>query len=61
MREFCLSVRLPTSLADIGIEKATDEKLEIVAKRACRAGEIIHNEPIKVTPDIVVAALKQLI
>ncbi len=61
VREFCLSVRLPTRLADIGIEDATDEKLEIVAKRACRAGEIIHNEPIKVTPDMVGAALKQLI
>jgi glycerol dehydrogenase len=61
IRAFCAAVRLPTRLADIGIADATDEKLAIVAKRACRAGEIIHNEPIPVTPDMVVAALRYLI
>lgn len=61
IKDFCLSVHLPTKLADIGIAEATDEKLEIVARRACRAGEIIHNEPIAVTPEMVVRVLKQLI
>lgn len=61
VRQFCLSVRLPTRLADIGIAEATGEKLAIVARRACRAGEIIHNEPMPVTEDRVIAALKTLI
>jgi len=61
VREFCQLVRLPTRLADIGIVDASEEKLAIVAKRACRPGEIIHNEPIPVTEGMVVAALKALI
>ena len=60
VRQFCLSVRLPTKLADIGIGEVTPEKLAIVAKRACRAGEIIHNEPIPVTEAMVIAALETL-
>lgn len=61
VRRFCRSVRLPTRLADIGIADVTDEKLAIVARRACRQGEIIHNEPMVVTEDMVVAALRTLI
>ncbi|MDK1389554.1 glycerol dehydrogenase [Sinorhizobium sp. 8-89] len=61
VRQFCLTVRLPTKLGDIGITEATPEKLAIVAKRACRSGEIIHNEPIKVTENMVVEALKALV
>lgn len=61
VRAFCAQVRLPVRLADIGIADATDEKLAIVARRACRPGEIIHNEPMPVTEDMVVAALKTLI
>lgn len=61
IERFCKSVRLPTKLLDIGIEDATGEKLEIVANRACRAGEIIHNEPIAITPGMVVSALQHLI
>lgn len=60
VRTFCRSVRLPTTLGDIGIAEATPEKLAIVARRACRAGEIIHNEPMPVTEDMVVAALEKL-
>jgi glycerol dehydrogenase len=60
VRAFCLSVRLPTRLSDIGIVEVTDEKLEAVARRACRPGEIMENEPIAITPDMVVAALRQL-
>jgi glycerol dehydrogenase len=61
VRDFCRSVRLPTRLADIGISEASEEKLAIVAERACRPGEIIHNEPIPITEGMVVAALKALI
>ena len=58
---FCLSVGLPTRLADIGMTATTPEKLAAVARRACRAGEIIHNEPMPVTEDMVVTALQRLI
>ncbi|WP_082766455.1 glycerol dehydrogenase [Paramesorhizobium deserti] len=61
VRRFCLSVRLPTKLADIGIVDATPEKLSIVARRACRAGEIIHNEPMPVTQEMVVRVLEALV
>lgn len=60
IRDFCRSVRLPVRLVDIGIEKVTDEKLAIVARRACRKGEIIHNEPMPVTEAMVVSALRGL-
>jgi glycerol dehydrogenase len=59
VQAFCRQVRLPTSLADLGIA-VTDEKLERVAARACRAGEIIHNEPMPVSPAMVVTALRAL-
>lgn len=61
VRAFCAQVRLPVRLADIGIADATDEKLAIVARRACRPDEIIHNEPMPITQGMVVAALKTLI
>ncbi|MBY5323950.1 MULTISPECIES: glycerol dehydrogenase [Rhizobium] len=61
VRDFCRLVRLPTRLADIGIADPTEAKLAIVARRACRAGEIIHNEPMPVTETMVINALKALI
>lgn len=61
VREFCLRVRLPTRLADIGIKDPSDEKLAIVARRACRPGEIIHNEPMAVSEEMVAGALRALI
>ncbi|WP_411034038.1 glycerol dehydrogenase [Shinella sp. BYT-45] len=61
VRAFCRSVRLPARLADIGIAEATPEKLAVVAGRACRAGEIIHNEPMPVREDMVVRALAALV
>lgn len=60
VRAYCRSVRLPTKLADVGIAEATEEKLTRIAERACRPGEIMENEPIRVTPDMVVSALRQL-
>lgn len=61
IRAFCASVRLPVRLSDIGIRDASPARLRIVAERATRQGEIIHNEPYPVTADMVVAALTQLI
>jgi glycerol dehydrogenase len=55
---FCEAVGLPTTLADIGLGTATDEDLLEVAKATCAEGETIHNEPVPVTPQSVLAALK---
>lgn len=55
---FCEAVGLPTTLAEIGLADVSDEALMKVAKRACADNETIHNEPIPVTPESVVAALK---
>lgn len=55
---FCETVGLPTTLAGIGLAGATDEDLQIVGDVACAEGETIHNEPRKVVPGDVVAALK---
>ncbi len=56
--EFCESVGLPTTLADIGISDPTDDDPRRVAEAACGEGETIHHEPCPVSPDAVVAALK---
>lgn len=61
VRRFCASVRLPTRLRDIGIKDASADKLAVVARRACRAGEIIHNEPVPVTEEMVINALEALV
>lgn len=56
--DFCEEIGLPTTLAGIGLEGASDEDLIRVAEAACAEGETIHNEPAPVTPEKVVAALK---
>jgi glycerol dehydrogenase len=55
---FCESTGLPTTLAAIGLQSATDDDLMKVASAACAEGETIHNEPTPVTPQAVVSALK---
>jgi len=49
---FCLSVGLPTTLADLHVEP-THEKLMAVSRRAAIEGGIAHAEPFKVTPEII--------
>ncbi|MEQ8785609.1 MAG: glycerol dehydrogenase [Pirellulaceae bacterium] len=56
--DFCESIGLPTTLADIGVGDASDDDLRLVAEAACAEGETIHHESFPVTPDAVVAALK---
>ena len=60
MADLCRALRLPTRLAEIGVTDATAEKLRIVAVRACRPGEIIHNEPKSIGEEEVVVALRAL-
>lgn len=56
--DFCESVGLPTTLADVGLAEASDDDLRRVAEGACAEGETIHHEPCPVFPDAVVAALR---
>lgn len=54
---FCRSVGLPTTLKELGIEKASREDLMKVAKKAVEPGAVIHAEPFEVTEVIVYEAL----
>ena len=54
---FCMSVGLPTTFADLGLESVTKEELETVARAATVPGETIHNMPFAVTPEMVVDAM----
>ena len=54
---FCESVGLPTTLADLGLEGVSRDRLFLAAQQACSAGETIYNEPCEITPESVLAAL----
>lgn len=54
---FFAEVGLPTTLAEIGITAASEEKIMKVAEAACVAGETIHNEPFNVTVPAVYASI----
>jgi glycerol dehydrogenase len=56
--EFSESVGLPITFAAIGIGNPSQELLEQVAKRATAPGETIHNEPMTVTPERVMEAMR---
>ncbi|MCE1247662.1 MAG: glycerol dehydrogenase [Firmicutes bacterium] len=55
---FCESVGLPTTFADLGIIKITDEQLMEVAQAACADTESMSNEPMRIEPRMVMDALK---
>ena len=55
--DFCVSVGLPITLADLGMKNPTKEILWAVAEAAAAPGETIHNMPMKVTVDDVYAAI----
>jgi glycerol dehydrogenase len=54
---YCLSVGLPTCLADLGIIDITPEKIMKVAIAATAKGETIHNMPFPVTANMVCGAI----
>ncbi len=56
--DFCESIGLPTTLAQVGLENPTDEDLMKVAQRACAEGETIYNELVPITAESVFAAIK---
>ncbi len=46
---FCLSVGLPLTLAELGLENLSRETARSIAERAVAVGESAHNEPFEVT------------
>ena len=55
--EFCMAVGLPLSLADIGVDQITSEKITAVAEKACKREESMYAMPFPVTIDSVAAAI----
>lgn len=55
---WCIELGLPVTLAELGIEDATDDKIMAVAKAACAENDTLHNMPFEVTPETVFAAIK---
>jgi len=55
---FCESVGLPTTLDDIGLARVSDADLMKVADAACAEGGFVYHEPMPVSRDSVVAAIK---
>ncbi len=55
--QFCKSVGLPTTLADLDAGDVSEAQLREVAKAASIESETIHNMPFKVTADDVYAAI----
>ena len=55
--DFCVSVGLPVTLKELGVEEVTDEKLLAVATAACAESDTLHNMPFEVTPEKVYAAI----
>ncbi|MGI9499215.1 MAG: glycerol dehydrogenase [Geminicoccaceae bacterium] len=53
---FNRSVRLPATLADLSVDR-NGPGVNIVAKRACKPGEIIFNEPVEIDVAITRAAI----
>jgi glycerol dehydrogenase len=54
---FCEDVGLPTTLADIGIDKADRETLMAAAEKACAPGQPIHHEAGTMNPEKVLNAM----
>ncbi len=55
--DFCESVGLPTTLADIGLADADAGRLKAAAVKASSPDEFIHHEKVRVTPEKVLDAI----
>lgn len=55
---WCISLGLPVTLKELGIENAAEEKLMAVATAACAETDTLHNMPFPVSPETVCAAIK---
>jgi glycerol dehydrogenase len=54
---FCIAVGLPVCLADIGVDRLSDEELRAVAEKACIPEESIHSMPFPITVESVMASI----
>ncbi len=55
--EFCISVGLPVTLKELGIEEVTKEKIMSVSEAAAADTDTAHNMPFEVTSDKIYAAI----
>ena len=55
--EFCMSVGLPVTFAELGVTDLSRENLMKVAEKACAPGETIVNSTVAVTPESVLDAM----
>ncbi len=56
--DYCRSVGLPTTLAQLGVNPESDDEIQQIAERSVISGETIHNEPFEVKAAAVACALK---
>ena len=56
---FAASVGLPMTLQGVGLGAISDADLHVVATRATREDETIHNEPFPVTAEMVSKAMRE--
>lgn len=54
---FCVSVGLPLTLAQLGLESVSDKQLDAVSEAAAAPNETSHNMPFEVTPQTLKAAI----
>ncbi|MGD9540832.1 glycerol dehydrogenase [Methylocystis sp.] len=54
---FCVSVGLPVTLAELGLQSLPREKARAIAERAVAPGESAHNEPFEVNTANLVDAI----
>ena len=52
------AVGLPITLAEVGVDGASDEQLRTIAERTVVPGESSHNEPFPVTVEALISALR---
>jgi glycerol dehydrogenase len=55
--EFCISVGLPVTLKELGIEEVTKDKIMKVSEAAAADTDTAHNMPFEVTADKIYAAI----
>ena len=55
--DFCVSVGLPITLEELGVNEVRPDAIMEVAKAACAPGETIYNMPFEVTAEKVYAAI----
>ena len=55
--DFCVSVGLPVTMAQIGVTEPTEEKIYQVAEIACAESDTARNMPFEVNPDMIVGAI----